>query len=253
LGSRRWWLLLGAGGLGVAALVLWTEREHVARTAQESGPLHVAVPAGAPARTIPLADGSRVTLAPGSSIDSRGPFGGAARTVDMQGEAVFTVAPGEAPFVVFASGVRVEDVSTAFLVRSLPVREGGRTVPGVLVTVTEGSVRVSAHGFAWAVSEGRGLMVDSAGGHVAMDHDEALKSVAWTGGALLFEQELMPEVVERLERWTGFRIVLDSAFRATRLSTAIEGASPTDMLEQVAQALHGRAIAHGDHWELRPN
>jgi ferric-dicitrate binding protein FerR (iron transport regulator) len=63
----------------------------------------------------------------------------------------------------------------------------------------------------------------------------------------------MPEVVERLERWTGFRIVLDSAFRATRLSTAIEGASPTDMLEQVAQALHGRAIAHGDHWELRPN
>lgn len=244
--------MVAAGALGLAAVVLWTEREHVARAEQAVGALHLAVPAGAAARTIPLADGSRVTLAPGSSVHSRGAFGGTARTVDVQGEAVFTVVPGEAPFVVYVAGVRVEDVSTAFLVRSLPVRDGGRTVPGALVTVTQGRVWVSAHGFTSAVDEGHGLIVDSVGAHADISHDAALKSVAWTGGALLFEQEPMPEVVERLERWTGHRIVLDSAYLTTRLSTAIEGESPSGMLQHVAQALHGRAIVRGDHWALRP-
>ncbi len=125
-------------------------------------------------------------------------------------------------------------------------------VPGALVSVTQGSVRVSAHGYSTTVEEGHGLIVDSAGAHEAISHDEALKSIAWTGGALLFDEELMPEVVERLERWTGFRIVLDSVYATTRLSTAIEGESPTGMLQHVAQALHGRAISRGDHWELRP-
>lgn len=247
---RSWMLLAGGSALGVAALVWQMEREHVAQDVP--GVVQLSVPAGAMPRTLPLADGSRVMLAPGSSVTSHGVFGAGSRELTLQGEAIFTVSPGSIPFVVHTEGARIEDVSTAFLVRAIPGSPASGLVPRTMVTVTEGAVLVRAGRFTATLTEGHGLLLDRDGGHTELGTTAAMGSVAWLGGALLFNDEPMPSAVERLQRWTGFRIVLDSSLMSSRLSTAIEGETPSGMLQQVARVLHARAVDRGDHWELRP-
>lgn len=243
-------LLAGGSVLGVAAVVWQKEREHVAHDVP--GVVQLSVPAGSLPRTLPLADGSRVTLAPGSSVMSHGVFGNGSRELTLRGEAIFTVSPGSAPFVVYTDGARIEDVSTAFLVRAIPGDAAHGAPARTLVTVTQGAVRAHAGRFDTTLTEGHGLLLDRDGSHTALGTTAAMGSVAWLGGALLFNDEPMPSAVERLQRWTGFRIVLDSALMSARLSAALEGETPAGMLQQVARVLHAHAIDRGGRWELRP-
>jgi transmembrane sensor len=241
-------MLLGGG---VIALVWWKEREHLAQRRDTAATVvQVSVPSGARPRTFPLADGSRVTLAPGSSLVSRGAFGDTERTLTLTGEAWFDVAGGSAPFVVLAAGVRVQDVSTAFVVRAMSASEG--QLPRALVSVTQGDVRVQTTQWEGAVHEGHAMLVDSTGTHAQLDHDEALGSVAWTSGALLFSDESVASVVERLVRWTGLHIDVDPSLRAHLLSLAIENESPEASVKRVAEAVGARAVASGEHWAIVP-
>lgn len=249
---RAPWAALGALlGVGVVALVWWKERDHLAQGDRaRTAPVQVALAAGSRPQTFPLPDGSRVTLAPGSMLRSLEPFDEAHRTLLLSGEALFNVAAGRTPFVVQAAGVTVEDVSTAFVVRAIPATPDAP--PRALVAVTQGEVRVHAAAWHGAVAEGAAVMVDSAGAHTELAHDDVLGSVAWTSGALLFKDEPVVTVVERLERWTGFTIELDPALHAHRLSIAIEGESPAATLAQVAAALDARAVERGGRWLIAP-
>lgn len=245
----------GAGVLvavaAVGALVWQKERAHVALDA--AGPVEtveLSVASGARAVTYPLPDGSRVTLAPGSRLTSRGRFGETARTLDLDGEALFNVAEGVAPLVVYAAGVRVRDVSTAFLVRTMPATVG--TAPRALVAVTQGEVRVQAGSWQHAVYEGQAFTVDSTGMHSALAGDAVRGSVAWTSGALLFHEEPVLSVAERLRRWTGVPIEVHAALRDRPLTLAIEGDAPERAVARVAAAVSARAVRHGAGWMLQP-
>lgn len=245
------WLVGGALlGATIIAVVWWKEREHLAQDDGKATVVHMTVPAGGRARTFPLADGSRVTLAPGSSLDSRGSFGASTRTLELIGEALFNVAAGRAPFVVHAAGVTIEDVSTAFVVRALAAAPG--TLPQALVSVTQGDVRIHTPGWEGEVHEGGAVLVDSAGAHSTLGDVEARGSVAWTSGALLFADEPVVSVVERLARWTGLDIAVDPSLRSQRLSLAIENESPETTVARVAAALGARAVHDNGHWTIRP-
>jgi transmembrane sensor len=249
--GKRTWLLGGALlGAGVVTLVWRQERAHLALGSASAAPVRLSVPSGVGPRTYPLADGSRVTLAPGSSLESRGAYGDANRRLHLVGEAMFTVVEGEAPFVVVAAGVEVEDVSTAFVVRAMPATTA--TPARALVSVTEGEVRVSAAPWHGTIREGHAMLVDIAGGHVALDDAEARGSLAWTSGALLFADEAAASVIERLTRWTGLEINVDPTLAAHRVTLAIERASPEETVHLVAEALDARAVATGGHWVIRP-
>ncbi|MEJ7810836.1 MAG: FecR domain-containing protein [Gemmatimonadaceae bacterium] len=66
-----------------------------------------------------LADGSRVLLGPGSSLQTTEGYGGDRREVRLDGEALFEVRHDAArPFVVRAAGAVIRDLGTAFSVRS---------------------------------------------------------------------------------------------------------------------------------------
>lgn len=244
------WLVGGAVLLaGVGGLVWWKEREHLSRAASTTAPVELQVAAGGRPQTFPLADGSEVTLAPGSRLRSRGDFGAGARTLDLEGEALFNVAAGAAPFVVLAAGVRVEDVSTAFVVRALPATPDAPA--RALVAVTDGEVRVGAGEDAHRLLEGHAVLVDSSGAETALGADVVRGSVAWTSGALLFNDEPVPSVVERLQRWTGLTIAVDTVLRTHRLSLALEAESPTQAVQHVAQVLGARATVDAGRWTIR--
>lgn len=89
-------------------------------------------------RSIALADGSMVTLAPASYIAVR--FSRGARDIELRdGEATFDVAHDKSrPFRVHAGDNIVQAVGTRFTVNRLP--------SGTLVAVSEGRVKVSAGG-----------------------------------------------------------------------------------------------------------
>lgn len=253
-GRPRQGMWVAAGsllGIGVAAVVWTKERAHLAQREQvRTTPVQVTLAAGSRPQTFPLPDGSRVTLAPGSTLRSRGVFDDTHRALALSGEALFNVAEADAPFVVEAAGVTIEDLSTAFVVRAIPAVSGAPA--RALVAVTQGEVRVRTAGWQGAVQEGAAVLVDSTGAHTALAHDEALGSVAWTSGALLFADESLLTVVERLERWTGFAIEVDPALSAHRLSIAIEAESPVATLTQVAAAVDGRAVERGGRWLIAP-
>lgn len=240
-------------GLAVAAgtLVWYTERPHLAQGGNDQGAVvQLSVPAGGRPVTYPLPDGSRVTLAPGSAIVSRGAFGDSARALELRGEALFEVSDANAPFTVYAAGVEVRDASAAFVVRAMPAVGG--SAPTALVAVTDGEVQVSAGSWHSALHEGEATTADSTGHHAALGVDVMRGSVAWTSGALLFDDEEVVNALERLQRWTGVSIVADPSLRGRRLSVRLEGEDPEQAVHLVADALGARATKWGAGWVLSP-
>lgn len=236
---------IGIGILGVAAMVWWTERPHLTADGGADAMLSYEAPAGQGTRTVVLTDGSRVLLAPGSTLRSRGRFGPNARELELTGEAQFTVANEDevhsAPFAVEAAGVRVEDIGTAFVLR---------TVHGqLLVSVTAGEVLVGRG--RTALHEGEAVLADSTGAMTALSSQAARGTLAWTSGALLFNEEPLDAVAERLGRWTGRDITVDPQIAHRRLTAAFERTTPDEMLARVATMTGARVEQRGNTWALQ--
>ncbi|MFN5580989.1 FecR family protein [Gemmatimonas sp.] len=241
--QRRGWTVAGAGLLAVSGIVLWTERPHLWGDASaDAAKVDQAVPAGQGMRTVVLSDGSEVVLAPGSRLRSRGAFGADSRELELTGEALFTVAaadaPGTAPFIVHGNGVDVEDLGTAFVLRTVAGR--------LLVSVTQGMVQVSRA--RTVLHEGEAQLVDSTGQVERLSVTDARGSLAWTSGALLFHEEPLTAVVERLERWTGRTIVVDADLATRRLTAAFESGTPDEIVDQLAAMTGARVEFRDGRW-----
>lgn len=127
---RLGWAL--AAGVAACALLAgsWT-------LLQPEVPVHQYASAVGEQRSIALADGSMVTLAPASYIAVR--FSAGVRDIELRdGEATFDVAHDSSrPFRVHAGDNTVQAVGTRFTVNRLP--------SGTLVAVSEGKVKVTAN------------------------------------------------------------------------------------------------------------
>lgn len=131
-GRRRrlgWTLVAGVAGCALLAGG-WT-------LLQPEVPVHQYASAVGEQRSIALADGSMVTLAPASYIAVR--FSAGVRDIELRdGEATFDVAHDtNRPFRVHAGDNTVQAVGTRFTVNRLP--------SGTLVAVSEGKVKVTAN------------------------------------------------------------------------------------------------------------
>ena len=151
-------------------------------------------------RTLPLADGSRATLASDSAIEihlSRGE-----RHVALtRGEAIFAVAKDpRRPFVVATKGHRVIAVGTRFSVR--------RDDEDLRVVVTEGTVRLESG--PGAASSGPSALLPA--GSVALVHgDDVLvrslplteveRMLGWRDGLLAFRDTPLTEAIAEFNRY----------------------------------------------------
>ncbi len=151
-------------------------------------------------RTLPLADGSRVTLASDSAIEIRLSRG--ERHVALtRGEAIFAVAKDPArPFVVATNGHRVIAVGTRFSVR--------RDDQDLRVAVTEGLVRLESGPGAGSPSPSALLPA----GSVALVHgnDVLVRSLpladvermlGWRDGLLAFRDTPLTEAIAEFNRY----------------------------------------------------
>ncbi|HWB50378.1 MAG TPA: FecR domain-containing protein [Stellaceae bacterium] len=232
-------LVLGAAAAAIAAclvlvagpnLVLRLQADHLTGTAEE--------------RTVQLADGSTVRLAPESAIDVA--YGATDRHVRLlKGEAFFEVAHDAArPFTVEAGGVETTDLGTAFDVRL----EADETD----IAVRQGLVRVDAPTVQPALSERL-----AAGQWLRIAHGQAERGDlapeeigAWTHGQLIAKNRPVAEIVNELRPYYHGVILLRGAALARQPLTGVYNLSdPVEALRAVARA-QGATVYRLSPWIL---
>jgi len=245
---RRDWRHVGRRVAAVAALLVGPVLVYSLATRDGAGP--VSQPAVYATTTgqrdsLDLPDGSRLILGPESELTVLAGFGGDSRELVLVGEAMFDVEHDDArPFLVHVPGGTVEDLGTAFSVRT-------GSEHGVRVIVTEGSVRLRTIGMPAEdglilVAGDRGAI--PAGGDPSAERGAATQDdLSWTRGVLTFRDAPMSEVRAELRRWFGIDLRLSDPIFADQLLTAsFENESIEQVVSVIALALGGRSEMRAD-------
>lgn len=162
--------------------------------------LEVIAPVGARA-VVELSDGSVVHLNYGSRIKYPQHFMGESRSVSLTGEAYFEVARNpNKPFVVSVGHLNIRAVGTAFNVNAFAENED------IATTLVEGKVvleEVNNNGTIKPIVElipGQHTEYEKSTGSINSDHGGVEKYIAWKEGRLVFENEPIAQVAQRLSR-----------------------------------------------------
>jgi len=199
-----------------------------------------------------LPDGSQVVLAPASRLVVTD-FGRARREVQLQGAAWFAVRHDEArPFTVRAGGAVIQDIGTAFAVRT----DGDS---GVAVAVTEGVVALRA--VVAAASGDTGVVLAAgdrgvlrAGGRVSAVRGGVTEAdTAWRQGRLVYRDASLDQVVADLRRWYGVELrVADASVAGRHLTATFEAGDPVErVLDVIALAVGAELDRQGTVAVLR--
>ncbi len=197
----------------VLAVLFYTISENSRLTTQIAtvavDSLEVIAPVGS--RTVvELSDGSVVHLNCGSRIKYPQFFSGSTRDVLLSGEGFFEVAHNpDKPFVVKAGHFDVKALGTVFNVNAYPENSY------IATTLVEGKVLLegtTSSGNMEPIKEmkpGQHVTVEKETGEAETSFGQVEKYIAWTNGKLVFENEPIGEVAERLSRMFNVEIQLD--------------------------------------------
>lgn len=201
--------------LGVALAVMLPRRQQLATASRESASW-VLQPAGRQAQLLTLADGSRVTLYPGSSLRYRAGLAGVRREVRLTGEAFFQVAKNpRRPFLVYTEQLVTTVLGTSFRVRAYDGRPNE-------VAVEEGRVAVqlrlgaNLHATpAQPAAAGVVLLPNQRVAYSALAPRSLRKQlvadpVVLAPQAFTFEKQPVTEVLQALAKAYGVQILYDS-------------------------------------------
>lgn len=185
-------------------------------------------------KAVTLADGSRLRLNTGTSLEAR--ITASRREVRLiSGEAWFAVAKqGEgAPFTVSAGPAQIRVTGTQFNVRHLT----GQT----RIDLLEGHIRVSSRKDAKAnrLKSGEAIRVDDRGHMSPLEAAETARINDWRAGRISFYQTRLDEAVTEFNRYALKPIALaDPALGALRVDGVFD-TGDTTRFARAAAAVHG--------------
>jgi len=155
-----------------------------------------------------LADGTKVWLNSGSSLQFPRSFAEDLRNVKLSGEAFFEVAKDEKkPFRVEAGGLQIDVLGTSFNVTNYA---GDKQAEVVLVEgevnlfTMQGNVKQEFG----TLSPGQRAIYREDTRKVISEGVETDKYTAWREGNLIFRNDNMEEVIKRLSRWFNVEIIV---------------------------------------------
>ncbi|HMI61587.1 MAG TPA: FecR domain-containing protein [Puia sp.] len=151
-----------------------------------------------------LSDGSKVWLNAASSLTYPTTFSGKERSVQLQGEAYFEIAPNAAkPFKVYHEGLQIEVLGTSFNVMAYKDEQTVKT------TLLEGRVRVHNGDQSVQLSPGQQAQSnDQEPFSIATADLEEV--VAWKNGLFRFNESTIEEVMRQISRWYDVDVVYGS-------------------------------------------
>jgi len=176
----------------------------------------VTVPSGKRTSII-LSDGTKVTLDACSKLKYPAVFGDV-RDVYLEGEGFFEVTKDpDRPFRVYAGSAYVNVLGTKFNVRAW---EGN---PRVTVTVIEGKVLVSnnkTNSFNGVyLTMGEQSTVSTLGDVSLPVNVNAENYIKWMHNEIYFKDASLKEILSQLQRWYGYRFVIDDDIIANQTMT----------------------------------
>lgn len=185
-----------------------------------------------------MADGSRIAL--NSATHLRIEQRLRSRQFELlDGEATFTVAPGDKPFIVRSQGVAVRDISTVFNVRS--------DSRGVAVAVIDGAVDVStAQAAPQRLNGGQQLLAsgERLGSLTSLD---PLRATAWQQGKLRFDGTPLRDVLADIRRYRQAPIRLaDPRLGELRVSGEFDSAAVESLIDLLPAILPVMLSRGGD-------
>lgn len=207
---------------------------------------HVYTTAVAKEATVTLADGSRVTLAPQSTLRVDQNFGHGTRTVTLEGEAFFEVPNHrDVPLVVRTGGLTTRVLGTRFDVRhyaqdhtaQIVVVEGKVMVSGKPVRAAPSGPETSLPGGTMVLAAGMmGRVTDTTAIATAMP--DGADYARWTQGVLVFRRAPLPDVLATIGHWYGltFRLA-DSTLATQHLTATFDHRSLEDILATIGVLL----------------
>jgi transmembrane sensor len=199
-------------------------------------------------RVVTLEDGSRLSLDSNSEVTVK--YARRQRLLHLlRGQARFDVAHDRSrPFSVVAGNQRVIATGTAFNI--------DMAGPHVLVTLIEGHVVVlneedgGARSLFWPdrVELNAGQQLDAADGARPRILQASIPHVtAWTAGQLVFDNEPLASVVDRVNRYSDTQIVVDPAIASLKISGVFDAGDAQGFVNIVTRYLRVRAVAEDPH------
>jgi transmembrane sensor len=182
-------------------------------------------------RIITLADGSRITLAPGSQLRVASDFGVRTRTVALSGEAYFAVPNRtKTPLIVTTGTVATHVIGTEFDVRHYP------SDAAVRVAVTSG--RVMTRGTRSTITLAAGAIGEVTDSTATASAGDARAATEWRTGRLVFDDTPVAAVLTSIGRWYGYQFIIpDSALARRRIIADFHTNSPEKTLSAIKHLL----------------
>ncbi len=183
-------------------------------------------------RTIRLDDGITVMLAPSTSLEVGRRSNDGQRRLRLNGEGYFTVAhdPRRRLTVQTATAL-VEDIGTAFNVRSIPGTARSE------VSVVEGVVSLRSalakSSLPLQLAAGSAATVEGSGAPRLLASGQTADALAWTRGEIVFRDATLAEVILELHRWYGLDITMTDPTLAARTLSARFAGEPAEAVVQV--------------------
>lgn len=142
-----------------------------------------------------LSDGSKIWINSGSTLTYQSNFNRKNRTVFLEGEAYFEVAPDKKrPFIVKTQSMSILAVGTAFNVRSYASEQQTSTV------LLNGKVKVTASGKETLLSENQRATFDKYSKLLSTDKVIAENFVEWKKGNIYFNNQTFNDIAQTLSR-----------------------------------------------------
>jgi len=151
-----------------------------------------------------LPDGSHVWVGAASSLRFPAAFTGKERSVELNGEAYFEVAPDAAhPFVVHTGKTAIRVLGTSFNIKAYAGERYERT------TLVSGAVKVSAVNSTESMLLQPGQQI-LAGTGLRMQMADMDAVLAWKKGRFIFRSEPLSDILDELSRWYNVMIVKEA-------------------------------------------
>jgi ferric-dicitrate binding protein FerR (iron transport regulator) len=158
--------------------------------------------------TTSLPDGTLVKLNGDSKILYAEHFSGGTREVILYGEAFFDVVRDESkPFVIKTKDIQVQVMGTSFNIKSYPGNETS------IVSVESGKVAVTdlVHQ-TMALFPGEKISYNSDFGTMNKDQFNWEVEYGWKDNILVFHEDTLDEILERLGKWYGVELKQEGEF-----------------------------------------
>lgn len=204
----RMWMRYVAVVALVGLIAYFSYRQGEGNLREALADIEVVAPLGSQAQ-MRLPDGTLVMLNAGSCMKYAQDFGVDNREVNLVGEGYFEVAHNEErPFYVRSENLLVKVLGTKFNFRDYP--EDRR----VIVSLLEGKValrnQIRQEADRCLMPDER-VILDKQDGTMKIESIEQIKAdVGWRQGMLSFDEVLLPEVIQTLERNYNVRITLET-------------------------------------------